>query len=159
MTLRDVQLPSGATLRIQPARFSDARALLTAITAEFRRFEFSSDTDVAAVFKELACIAFSSPAVTQALWKCMEGCFYVAAGTDVPVKIAESVFEAVERREDFVKVCTEVAKENVGPFMKSLSAWFSKAQEALGGGSQGSGSQTTTSSSTSGSAAAATPPP
>ena len=127
--LRDVPLPSGATLKIQSAKFADAKALLSAATAEFRGFELTAKTDMAALYKELACIAFSAPAVEAALWKCMESCLYVVG--EVTTKLAPSVFEPVERRDDFIKVCMEVAKENIGPFMKSLYAAYSQALEAL----------------------------
>lgn len=157
MTLREVHLPSGAMLKVQPAKFTDARALLAAVTAEFRSFAIASETQIAAVWKELACIGFSSASVEKALWSCMQGCLYLPAGSEVPLKLAADIFEAVERRDDYISVCMEVAKENIGPFMKSLFALFSRAQEAASGSAPGSASPTTSSSSTSGSAATATP--
>ena len=37
-------------------------------------------------------------------------------------KIDNDTFEAAEARQDYIKVCAEVAKENVAPFVKSLFA-------------------------------------
>lgn len=126
MSIREVALPSGATLKIQPAKFADAKALLTAATSEFRKFELSSQTDLAAVYKELACIGLSSPAVEKALWQCMTSCLYVIG--DVTQKVTPELFDDVARRDDFITICSEVAKDNIGPFTKSLFALFSQAQ-------------------------------
>lgn len=127
---KEVSLPSGAKLDIQAAPFVDAKALYQTILAEFRGFSFDSTTDMAAVFKEIACIGFSSTAVEKCIWKCLERCLYTA--TDGPEagaqsKITTGTFDPVERREDYIKVCIEVARENVGPFMKSLFAQYNQA--------------------------------
>lgn len=117
--MREVILPSGAILKVAPAPFSDAHTLYKEFVAEIRKTQaMSAKIPMADFLKDLFCIGFSSPGVEKALWKCMERCLYNEQ------RIKPDVFEPVEARDDFVKVCTEVATENVSPFAKSLYAEF-----------------------------------
>ncbi len=123
--MREVQLPSGAVLKITEAPFLDAKALYQAVLAEFKGVPVANETEKAWV-KELICIGFSSLAIERCLWKCLDRCTYHPAGVDAPEKIAPATFDPVERREDWIKVCMEVAQDNIAPFMKSLYALFSQ---------------------------------
>ena len=69
-------------------------------------------------FKDLFCMAISSPAIEAALWTCMNRCTYNG------IKITEDLFEPVEARQDYIPVCFEVARVNIHPFMKSLYAQY-----------------------------------
>jgi hypothetical protein len=130
--MRDFKLPSGATLQIQEAPFTDAKALQQAVLAEFRGIPISS-SDMENVFKEFVCIGFSSAAIERALWKCLDRCLYVpvdGASPGVPETPTPKTLDPVDRRVDWVPMATEVARANIGPFMKSLFALYLSAVEA-----------------------------
>jgi hypothetical protein len=74
------------------------------------------------LFKDIACELLSSPKFEKALWECMK------KATIDGVKITEDTFEPEESRGDYLSVVIEVAKANVMPFMKNLSAQFSLIQ-------------------------------
>lgn len=129
--MREVILPSGAVLKIGAAPFVDAKELYQAVLREVRGVEGTTYTDI---FKELVCIGFSSPLIEKCLLKCLERCTYNAAsgeGAGVDLKITTDTFEPVERRDDYMKVCAEVVKENVLPFGKSLYAEFQNYRSML----------------------------
>lgn len=117
--MREVQLPSGATLKITPAEFPVAKALYQAVLREVRGI---NGADMKDILKEVFCAGFSSPQIEACLWDCFKRCLYNSGGGDL--KITPDTFEPVERRGDYMKVCTEVAKENITPFVKSLYAEF-----------------------------------
>ena len=116
--MREVKLPSGATLKIGLAPFADSKALYQALLAEGKGIELNAGTDTVSLFKQFFCSGFSSKEIEQCLWKCMERCTYNGGKGDL--KIDQDTFEPVEAREDFLVVCIEVGKENVSPFLKSL---------------------------------------
>lgn len=120
--MREVKLPSGATLKVNPSPFGTSKALYQAVLKEFRSVAFSSKTDMAELFKSLFCIGFSSPEIEACLWECFKRCTYNGGAGDL--KIDQDTFEAVERRDDYMVVCSEVAKDNIGPFVKSLFAGY-----------------------------------
>ncbi len=116
--MKEVKLPSGAALKISEAPFSDAKNLYQAVLDEMRAVNFGFDSDLTAVFKDLACIGFSSKKVDAALEPCMKRCLYNG------LKIDTSTFEKSEARKDYVSVCVAVLKENIEPFMNGLYAEF-----------------------------------
>lgn len=118
--MREVTLPSGATLKIQLSPFAVSKSLYQALLTELRMVPITSQTDTAALFKDLFSTGFSSPLVEKWVEKCFERCLYN------DLKIDGSTFEPVERRQDYMKVCVEVAKENVSPFLKNLFAEYSQ---------------------------------
>lgn len=124
--MKEVKLPSGAILKINMAPFSDSKALYKSLLAEIKSISISSETQFASVFKDIYCAGFSSDKVETALWPCMKRCLYNE------LKVDESTFEPVSAREDYTKVCLEVAQENVLPFVKDLSAVYRLiSQEAV----------------------------
>ncbi len=125
--MKEIKLPSGAVLKITPSPFSDSRALYQAILKEAKDIPINSKVDMAAVYKDLFCIGFSSPEIEKCLWACFQRCTYNAGNGDL--RIDEKTFEPVERRDDYMKVCMEVTKENVLPFVKSLYAMWLKFSE------------------------------
>lgn len=114
--MSEIKLPSGAVLRTSPAPFADSKALYQAFLKEAKGISFTKNSEVSALLKDVLCIGFSSPQIEEALWKCMGRCTYNE------LKIDQDTFENVKNREDYMKVCIEVAKENISPFMKSLYA-------------------------------------
>ncbi len=136
--MREVTLPSGATLKIQVSPFTDSKALYQALLTELKAVHISAAVDMAALYKDLFCTGFSSPLIERCLWKCFERC------TVEGLKIDKDTFEAIERRDDYMTVCLEVTKDNVGPFAKSLFAGYSEFL-TMTEGTQKSKQQTTTS--------------
>lgn len=118
--MREVKLPSGATLKVAPSPFSVSKALYQAMLREMRTVFFPSSDDVREAFKEFFCIGFASVEIEKCLWKCFERCTYNSGSGDL--KITEDSFEPVSCRDDYIKVCLEVAQDNVAPFIKSLYA-------------------------------------
>lgn len=124
------KLPSGAVLKIQVAPFSDSKALYQAILEEMKGVVVTKDTDMSSVFKDVACIGFSSKKIEAALWKCFERCTYDSGKG--ALKIDSDSFEPVKSRDDYMAVCLNVAKENIAPFVKSLFAEYKTFQATIG---------------------------
>lgn len=122
--MKEIDLPSGALLKITPASFSEAKALYQAVLEEIKGIEISSKEDLTSVFKNFACIAFSSKKIEQCLEVCFKRCLYNCGKGDF--KIDKDTFEPIENRVDYMSVCVEVAKENLMPFMKSLYAEYQR---------------------------------
>lgn len=116
--MKEVKLPSGALLKIQIAPFSDAKALYQAVLEEIKGVQVSSTTDLASIFKDLACIGFSSKKIESKLEECLKRCTIDHGIGDL--RIDKDTFEPIERRDDYMVVCMAVAKENILPFVKSL---------------------------------------
>lgn len=127
--MREIQLPSGAILKINPAPFADAKNLYQALLKELKEVQIDSKMEVVNLYKELFCIGFSSPVIESFLWKCLERCSYNRGQGDM--KIDKDTFEPLESREDFMTVCIEVAKDNVNPFAKSLFAEYKRMSQAV----------------------------
>ncbi len=121
--MKDVKLPSGATLSVMPAPFADSKALYQAVLKETKAIPLSMQMEKASLLKDLFCAGFSSKEIEACLWECFKRCLYNG------VKIIPDTFEPVEAREDYMKVCVEVAKENILPFVKSLYAEYQAISE------------------------------
>lgn len=123
--MREATMPSGKILQVAPAPFADAKALYQALLREMKSVAIGTGTDTQSIFKDLFCVGFSSREIESALWPCMQRCLYNGLKIDV------GTFEPVECRQDYMKVCMEVAKENVGPFGSALYAEFKLAMGIL----------------------------
>lgn len=128
--MKECKLPSGATLKITPSPFAISKSLYQAILKEAKGIAVGSGTEMASLYKELFCIGFSSPEIEKALWECFKRCTYNGGNGDL--RIDESTFEPVEARADYMTVCMEVAKENVGPFVNSLFAEYQRILATTG---------------------------
>lgn len=126
MDLKTVKLPSGAELKLHAAPFADSKALLQAVLEESKglRLDGNSDIDVN-LWKDLVCVGFSSKKIEACLAKCMERALVDGQ------RIDDKTFEPLERRDDYMSVCYEVAKENLLPFTKSLYAQYSQVLGAV----------------------------
>lgn len=122
--MKEIKLPSGALLKINQAPFTDAKALLQALLEEIKAIKIETKTEMASLYKDIFCAGISSPKIEAALWKCLKRCTYNSKGADL--KIEENTFEPIEAREDYLAVCMGVAKENIDPFTKSLSAEYAQ---------------------------------
>jgi hypothetical protein len=136
--MREVTLPSGAILKINPARFDESKALHQALLREFNKVHIDADlenekVDVVNPAKDALCLAFSSQEVEACLWKCLIHCTY-NDGASGDSKILPITFEPQQARGDFIEVCVEVAQDNIAPFVKSLYAKFRPHLVALASG-------------------------
>jgi hypothetical protein len=82
--------------------------------------------EIATLYKDLFCVGFASPEIEGSIWECMKRCTLNTGAGDL--KIDADTFEPVARRDDYVKVCVEVVRENVLPFFKSLYAEYLEGQ-------------------------------
>lgn len=115
--MKEVVLPSGATLKIQMAPFADSRALYQALLDEAKGLKLDMAAEVDGNFyKDIFCVGFSSKKIEAAIFKCMERCLIN------DLRITLDTFEPVESRDDYFMVLFEVTQENVRPFTKSLYA-------------------------------------
>lgn len=119
--MRAVSLPSGGVLNVAAAPFKDAKALWQQLIAEIQTVQFSG-MDLQSVLKDLFCVGFSSQALEGHIWNCAVRCTIQPSKLATIEKLTPDYFEEVERRGDFITVCSEVVKENVNPFVKSLFA-------------------------------------
>lgn len=125
---KEFKMPSGAMLRITIAPFEDARALYQSILDEVKalRLDPKSEIDVN-LYKDLFCIGFSSKKIESCLDKCFQRVTYNN------LKVTKDTWEDVEARQDYMQACIEVAKENILPFVKGLSAEYLTVFQAIVG--------------------------
>ena len=123
---KEFTLPSGAVLQVNLAPFADSKALYQAVLEEVRGISINDDQDIGVnLIKDLFCTGFSSKKIEATLEKCLARCLYKGE------RITKDSFEDAEARGDYMKVLIEVTKENILPFVKSLSAEFSLAKALL----------------------------
>jgi hypothetical protein len=123
MLQEEIILPSGSKLQIQVAEFAKSKALFQAILKALNNVGIdTSDFGVEAMIKNALCVCFSSPEIETYLWQCFSSCLYNG------VRIDAMTFEDVNNRDDYIKVCTEVVKANISPFLKSLFAEWKSGQ-------------------------------
>lgn len=128
MENKKVTLPSGAELEISISPFKDAKKLYQAIASELKGLSVNPTDEVDVNFlKNIICAMIESDKVDSALLGCLKRCLYNKK------RIDEDTFEPVEARQDYFTVCVEVAKENVAPFMKNLSAVSADFMQKING--------------------------
>lgn len=121
-----VALPSGAELEIMIAPFAQSRALYQAILEELKDVKLDPKAEVDVNFiKDLFCAGLSSKKIEEALGPCL------GRATYNKLKITNDTWEPKEARQDYMHACFEVAKENVAPFMKTLTPQLSIVLERL----------------------------
>ena len=130
--MREVDLPSGAKLQINVSPFATSKALYQAILSELSNISFSSTLEVGSLLKNIFCIGFSSQKIESCLLECFKKCLYKQHGTADFLRIDNQTFEPEETRSDYLKVCVEVARDNINPFMKSLYAEYLEASKTIG---------------------------
>ncbi len=122
--MKEIKLPSGATLKISQTPFAVSKALYQAILEEVKSVKISSNQEMSDVMKDLFCIGFSSKKIELCLQECFKRCTYNSGTGDL--KIEDSTFEPVLNRSDYATVCIEVIQENIMPFTKGLYAEFTR---------------------------------
>jgi hypothetical protein len=117
---KKISLPSGAILEITVSPFGISKALYMAMADEAKALKLDPKAEVDVnFFKDLFCSALASKKIETALDECMKRALYNG------LRISSDTFEPVQAREDYFDVCYEVARENVYPFLKGLSARYS----------------------------------
>lgn len=135
--MTEISLPSGAVLKLGKIPFAEAMELNEAVIEELKSIHFTSDTEMATLYKDLFCTGFSSKKIKSALWKCMARCIY--NGGIGELKIDKDTFEPEEARQDYASVCMEVAKFAMLPFLKPHSVAFYQILESLKGSPESKG--------------------
>lgn len=125
----EIKLPSGAILKIALPPFDVSKALMQAVTEEAKGMKLNAESDLAQIYKDVFCFGVSSRSIEAALWECMKKCTYNAGAADM--KITKETFEPENARQDYLTVCVEVAKANIGPFVKSLYAEYAVALKKI----------------------------
>jgi|SRR5581483_7115895 len=116
--MKEVDLPSGAKLKISPTPFGISKALYQSILEEGKVLSLKSNLEIGDLLKEIFCLGYSSKKIEAALWECFKYCLYSDARGEM--KIDKDTFEPLSAREDYSIVCFEVALENIIPFLKGL---------------------------------------
>ena len=117
---KEITLPSGVVLKITLAAFAEGKALYQAVLEEAKSLKLDAGADVDVnFFKDIFCTGFSSKKIEAALNACLSRCLY---GND-KCNLSDT-WEPLAAREDYISVCFEVAKENLLPFTKNLSAQY-----------------------------------
>jgi hypothetical protein len=96
------------------------------VLEELRGISVRDDEEIGVnLLKDVFCAGFSSKKIEAALSKCVKKALY----NDLPIN--EDTWEPAVARQDYMKAMIEVAKTNIAPFVKSLSAEFSLAKGLL----------------------------
>ena len=127
--MKEITLPSGVLLRISLAPFDEAERLRETAFEEMKTIDLNPDKEMDANFyKNLFCTAFSSNKFKEALKPCMARALY----GDNKCHLS-STWESPEAREDYMAVLSEVAKENLTPFLKGLTSSLKALSQVIQG--------------------------
>lgn len=131
MEQKDIELPSGAKLKITLAPFAEAKNLYQVILKEAKEFKLdpNSTDHTINLKKDIFCSLMGSKEIDAAVMACSERCLYLV-GKDKS-KVSADLFESEKAREDYFTVCFEIAKANIMPFMKSLLSEYGPILETL----------------------------
>ena len=127
--MKEIKMPSGAILKIGLAPFSDSKALYQAILEELKLTELSFKIEVSSMFKNIACVAFSSKKIESCVETCFKRCLYDCGKGEL--KIDSQTFEPIENRKDYITAYTAVIEENITPFLNGLYAEFLRFMSRL----------------------------
>ena len=118
--MKKITLPSGKTLEISLASFSEANALNKAVASELKGLKIDKDLDLEDpnFIKDAVCTAIASDRIMECLDACIKRCTYDG------LKINKDTFEPEENRQDYFVVYKEVLIETIRPFLKSLLSQF-----------------------------------
>jgi hypothetical protein len=122
---RTHELPSGAKLHITTATFERALELFKAYSEEMKLLKINEEMSMGVMEKNIFCTIIDSKRIEKALTACMETVTYNGG------KVSLDTFKEPDSWGDYVDVCLEVAKDNINPFMKNLSARFPAAAGIL----------------------------
>lgn len=119
-------LESGRVLEIGLAPFANSWLVYQTFLKEISYIELDEEAEVNVNFlKGVFCACMSSKHLEAAIWECMGRCKYDGQ------KIIRDTFEDVKAREDYIEICWLVAKENVEPFLKTLTQKYGHVLEMM----------------------------
>ncbi|MCI4444368.1 MAG: hypothetical protein JHC39_12775 [Lentimicrobium sp.] len=127
--MKEIKLPSGATLKISLAPFAESKSLYQAILEELKFTDITPRMEVSAVFKNISFIAFSSKKIESCVETCFKRCLYDSGKGDL--KIDSQTFESAENRIDYISAYTAVIEENITPFLSGLYVEFQRFMQRL----------------------------
>lgn len=125
---RKVELPSGAVLYVNPARYEDTEEFLGAflesvagLPSNFQNEDGTINSEVIKLVSELSVSkVFINPKLKACMWKCLAYCLYVTKGGQAPEKVNVQLFDGKADRADLATVFYECAYENFLPFLSGL---------------------------------------
>jgi hypothetical protein len=129
--MQEVELPSGAILKIGDIPLKAANDLKKAVMKELKSIPLESTKQLIDLYKDYICSLFSSDEIEKCLWVCMKRCLLNTGSGDF--KIEETTFEPSELRTDFTKVQFEVAIAVLKPFGPALLAVLQQMLATEGG--------------------------
>lgn len=127
--IKQVNLPSGAILKLGVNPFEVSLALKEAVMQELKVIPFESQLEVAEIIKALFCSSVTSPQIKRCLWECFKRHTYDGGAGDL--KIDLDTFQPLGNRRDYDVVCMEVAKHELTPFGKEGFVKFSSLATEL----------------------------
>ena len=116
--MRKVDLPSGKVLSIDLPRFEVSLALYQALMEKMVGVEIRPNNLDTVLYKDYLAGCLASQEIQEKLWECFKKCLYGELHFDT------ETFQSREAREDYIKVCMEVVKENTDPFVRGLYSEF-----------------------------------
>ena len=115
--MKEIVLKSGAKLEIGETEWAEAFKLFQTVVKSMRSVE--ADETVKSLNDFVAALIgaqISDEEVVKSMWTCFGRCTYNKT------RITPELFKDMKAREDFIDICLEVGQENLGPFLKALSA-------------------------------------
>lgn len=154
MQTKKFEMPSGATLVITIAPFTDAWALMKASLKALKGIQLTSDSlqqEATDIFRSPAGLSLilnhvvefaTSPEVEVGLWKCANRAMYIPAGSPLEFpgyKVEPGMFDdpviGSTAREDYPKIVVSLMEVNCKPFLvKALSGLLSPSAPSLQAG-------------------------
>lgn len=117
--MKEVNLPSGAVIRIDEAPFEDALELNDIFLEELRSVNFSVKNEIGSMLAAAVLAVAPSKKFRAAVLKCMERCLYDGATMNKEFWKAGKI-----KREDFYSACHSVSEENLRPFENDLYSLY-----------------------------------
>lgn len=131
--MKEITVPSGATVKIGLASFGEAMALKSIIAKELaasplkidlNSLTMESDIDLSAIASTILMVD-ANPAVHAALFSCL------ARSTYSGEKITQNTFEPEAARGDYYPIVISALEVNLLPFFVGLRSRFSEVMERL----------------------------
>lgn len=131
--MSEFEAPSGAAVVVNEGGWDEAVALRVAIAGELANanlgdFKLTLDADAELDLAKLVQLALkvdASPAVADALFKCLGRCTYNGQ------RITKATFEPRAARGDYYPIAIACLKENIGPFFEPLLSKLSPVMERM----------------------------
>lgn len=121
---RKIDLPSGAVMYANPAKYEETEEFLGAFLESVSGLPSPANSENEEYLKTFSEIVISKAFINSKLkacvWKCLTYCLYVPKDKTTPLKINSVLFDLDGDRQDLVHVFYECAQENFSPFFLAL---------------------------------------